>query len=100
MTYLNTSGMAAGTVNIRGFHNGNMVLLGPLFRLRLPQFIIVFNGGNICAAISTDNPAISDYFFFHYFNLTPCVSLSVHGEGEFQGRGAAPLLDTLFWRPS
>jgi hypothetical protein len=63
MTYLNTAGTATGTVNIRGFHNGNIVLLSPLFRLRLPQFIIVLLCGNICAAISTDNTAISYMFF-------------------------------------
>jgi hypothetical protein len=63
MTHSNTLGIAAGAVDIRSFHNGDIVLLGPLFRLRLPQFIIVFNGGNICAAIRTDKPAISYMFF-------------------------------------
>jgi hypothetical protein len=90
MTHSNTLGIAAGAVDIRGFHNGDIVLLGPLFRLRLPQFIIVFNGGNICAAIRTDKPAIS-YLLFQYY-LTPCFPLSASREGEVLGkRGCAPL---------
>jgi hypothetical protein len=36
MTHFHTLGITAGAVNIRGFHNGDIVLLGPLCRLRLP----------------------------------------------------------------
>jgi hypothetical protein len=63
MTHLHTLGIATGTVDIRVFHYGDIILLSPLFRLRPPQFIIVFNGGNICAAIRADNPAIGNNFF-------------------------------------
>jgi hypothetical protein len=61
-----------------------IILLSPFFSDYFSLFIIICLRGDISIAVGADQAAVG-YLFRHLY-LTPCVPLSVHGEGEVSGK--------------